>query len=421
LEKTTSTNYWSLVWQRFKKNKGAKWSFNFFIILIWIAILNPFIAGDVPIYASIKGESSFPVLKKYLIDLGLAKQESNFSDSNSWHTMEYDAVIRPIIPYSATYKDYENDHFKSPLGPQKMKKGQAWHYLGTNNLGQDVAAGMVSGVVVALQVGLFSMLLATIIGVFMGAIAGYYGDHQLKVKLGTIIFNSIAVFLSLHFAFISRSYQLAEGHLASEILKSLGITSLIFLISNVLSKVMQQISFLKKEINIPIDLIIMRLVEIMNSVPPLLIIIAVAAIFSSQSLIPLIIIIAMVRWTSIARFLRAELLKVRNMEYIQAAKAMGFSQWRILLRHAIPNAIGPVLIIIAFGIAGAILAEATLAFLGIGSDSNRVSWGTLLHLARGNESKWWLAIFPGLAIFMTVMTFNLIGEGLKAALDSKEI
>ena len=98
---------------------------------------------------------------------------------------------------------------------------------------------------------------------------------------------------------------------------------------------------------------------------------------------------------------------------------MGFSHRRTLLRHALPNALGPVLITIAFGIASAILAEATLSFLGIGVGTD-VTWGSLLKNAREQRTAWWLAVFPGLAIFGLVLIFNLIGEGLKDAIDSKE-
>ena len=130
------------------------------------------------------------------------------------------------------------------------------------------------------------------------------------------------------------------------------------------------------------------------------------------------IIIGFIRWTTIARFIRAELLRVRSLEYIEAAHAMGFSNWRIIVRHAIPNSIGPVLITIAFGVASAILIEAFISFLGIGVNGE-VTWGMLLRWARDNTMAWWLAIFPGLAIFITVTIFNLIGDGLTEALDPK--
>jgi peptide/nickel transport system permease protein len=132
------------------------------------------------------------------------------------------------------------------------------------------------------------------------------------------------------------------------------------------------------------------------------------------------VIIGLIGWTSIARFIRAELLRIRNLSYIEAARAMGFSEFQILLKHAIPNALGPVLITLAFGIASAILLESTLSFLNIGVSDEDVSWGKLLSYARQREEAWWLAVFPGLAIFITVTIFNLIGEGLSDAFENRE-
>ena len=163
----------------------------------------------------------------------------------------------------------------------------------------------------------------------------------------------------------------------------------------------------------------MRLIEIVNAIPALFLLLAAVAILEKPSIISVMVIIGLLRWTSIARFIRAELLRVRSLEFIEAAEAMGYSDWRIIIRHAIPNAIAPVLITIAFGVASAILIEAFLSFLGIGLENDEITWGLLLSFARESTTSWWLAIFPGLAIFVTVTLFNLIGDGLTEALDSK--
>ena len=131
-------------------------------------------------------------------------------------------------------------------------------------------------------------------------------------------------------------------------------------------------------------------------------------------------IIGFTSWTGIARFIRAEMLRIRSLEYIEAAHALGFSEWRVIMRHAIPNALSPVMITIAFGIAAAILIESTLSFLGVGVSPETVTWGSLLAAARQSSSAWWLAVFPGCAIFITVTIFNLIGEGLTDALDPRQ-
>jgi peptide/nickel transport system permease protein len=113
------------------------------------------------------------------------------------------------------------------------------------------------------------------------------------------------------------------------------------------------------------------------------------------------------------------MLKVRNLEYIQAAQAQGLSEWRIILRHALPNSLAPVFVAVAFGVASAILIESSLSFLNVGVPVDTITWGKLLTVARTNIGLWWMAIFPGLAIFLTVTCFNLMGEGLRDALDPK--
>ncbi len=415
----STPSYWSLIWQRFKKNRKARWSYRVLIGMLWIALLNPFIAGDVPIYTKTDGESHFPIFQQYLIDLGLAEKTGNYLSGNYWHETKFDQAIYPIIPYSATYQDTKNIHYKSPFGPQNMEDNQAWHWLGTDQLGRDVAAGIISGVRTALKVGIFSMLIAAFIGLFLGGLAGYFGDYDLKLPLVTIFLNLIGLFFAVHFAFISRGYQLSAKDADGELLKSIGIFIGVLLFANLLAKALQFLPFLQKSVTVPCDLIVMRTIEVLNSVPGLLLLIAFTALFSTQSIWPIILIIGFLGWTGVARFFRAELLKVRNMEYIQAAKALSYSNWRILFRHALPNAIGPVSILLAFGVAGAILSEATLSFLGIGSYQD-VTWGTLLKV-RGTEANWWMALFPGLAIFVTILIFNLIGEGLKDAVDAKDI
>ena len=421
MENSSNQNYWSLIWERFKKNRSARWSFKILLGLFWIALLDPFIAGDVPIFTKIDGKTSFPIFKTYLFDLGLAQKTGNYLNKSYWHEQKYDQVILPIIPYSAAYRDIKNVHFKSPFGPQNIAPNQSWHWLGTDGNGRDVAAGVIGGVRVALKVGLISMFIASIIGLFMGGLAGYFGDDRFQVYWSSLILNLIAFFLAIHFAFISRAYPLGLKDANGELLKSIGIFIGVFLIANLIAKGFQMIPLFQKKVTLPLDLIVMRIVEVLNSIPGLLLIIAFAAIFSAKTLWPIILIIGFLYWTGIARFFRAELLKVRNMEYIQAGKALGFSNWRILFKHALPNAIGPVIILVAFGTAGAILAEAALTFLGVGTkDLAEVTWGSMLRAA-DNPKHWWIVIFPGLAIFVTVLIFNLIGDGLKEAIDARDI
>ncbi|HEY1687205.1 MAG TPA: ABC transporter permease, partial [Tepidisphaeraceae bacterium] len=165
------------------------------------------------------------------------------------------------------------------------------------------------------------------------------------------------------------------------------------------------------------DILGMRLIEIFEAIPTLFLLITFVAFFG-RNLYIIMVIIGLTGWTSYARFLRAEFLKLRHQDFVQAAIAAGLPTRTVLFRHMLPNGITPVLISASFGVASAILAEATLSFLGLGL-IDEPSWGALLNQATGaaGEFVWWLAVFPGVAIFLTVYAYNLIGESLRDALD----
>ena len=167
------------------------------------------------------------------------------------------------------------------------------------------------------------------------------------------------------------------------------------------------------------DLLGMRLIEIMQALRRLSMLLAIAALLG-PNLFLLMVVIGLTGWTSDARFIRAEFLRLRNQDFVQAAIAAGLPLRSILFRHMLANGITPVLINSSFGVASAILLEAVLAFLGLG-DPDRPSWGGLLNQARsgGANFNWWIAVFPGLAIFLTVFAYNLVGEAMRDALDPK--
>ena len=190
-------------------------------------------------------------------------------------------------------------------------------------------------------------------------------------------------------------------------------------IPNLLAIPLKKVRFLGKAVEVPVDIIVSRIIEVLECVPSLLLILSFVAIIEKPSIFIVMAIIGLTGWTGIARYLRAELLKVRSLEYIEAAQALGYPEWRIILRHAIPNALTPVLISVSFGIASAILTESGLSFLGIGVPPEQVTWGSMLSLARGYPQAWWIAIFPGFAIFISVTIFNLIGDGLTEAMDPR--
>jgi peptide/nickel transport system permease protein len=163
----------------------------------------------------------------------------------------------------------------------------------------------------------------------------------------------------------------------------------------------------------------MRLIDIMLSIPTFFLILAVIA-FIGSSIWNIMIIIGLTSWMGVARLVRAEFLSLKEREYVLAAKAVGASNMRIIFRHIMINSLAPVLVSAVLGIAGAVLVESALSFLGIGVQPPTPSWGNILTLGKDNmEIAWWLSVFPGLAILVTVLGYNLLGEGIRDALDPR--
>jgi peptide/nickel transport system permease protein len=167
-----------------------------------------------------------------------------------------------------------------------------------------------------------------------------------------------------------------------------------------------------------LDLTISRVFELMLAIPTFFLIITVAATLR-PNIFYTMMVIGLTSWVGIARFTRNEFLKVRNLDYVTAAVALGVPARRIVVRHILPNALAPVLVSVVLGIAGAILTESGLSFLGIGVPAELVTWGSILNEARSNTFAWWLAVFPGSAIFLAVVAYYLMGEGLRDALDPR--
>ena len=167
-----------------------------------------------------------------------------------------------------------------------------------------------------------------------------------------------------------------------------------------------------------VDMLLSRLIEVVMCVPALILILALVAILEQPSIWQIMAVIGGTGWTRIARLTRAEFLKLKQLEYVSAAR-IGAGKLRIMFRHILPNALAPVMVPITFGIAAAILVESTLSFLGLGAPPPNPSWGGLLYEGRENLAMWWLELFPGVAIFLTVLAYNLIGEGVQEATDPR--
>jgi peptide/nickel transport system permease protein len=286
------------------------------------------------------------------------------------------------------------------------------YLFGTDDLGRDVFARMLQGAWVSLTVGFVAVGISVAIGILMGGIAGYYGQRHLRLEqvLVTVVLLSGAALMAAG----SRRWgigMLLVGH----VWLFLSISPWGFRRRKPPTALSR---FLSKG-TILVDTLIMRFVDIMLCFPSFFLILTVVALLPA-SIYNIMIVIGLTSWEGTARFVRAEFLSLRELDFVAAARALGVSNLRIIFRHMTPNAIGPVLVSATIGIASAILTEAGLSFLGFGVPPPHATWGNILSDGkRFIFDAPWLTFIPGLAILLVVLSFNLFGEGLRDILNPR--
>ena len=324
-----SVSYWRMVFARFKSDRWALSAFWVVIILFLVAIFAPILANDKPMILFYKQKLYFPAVFSYK-----EFSESDFKELSK-ELSSSDFVLFPLVPYHPN--EYDLLEVLSP--PSKR------HWLGTDDRGRDVLARLIWGARISLSVGFVAVGIYLVIGVILGAIAGYYGGW--------------------------------------------------------------------------VDNLISRFIEVMICFPTFFLIITIIA-FLPPSIYNIMIAIGITGWTGVARLVRGEFLKIRQIEYVESARALGAKDRVIIFRHILPNGLAPVLVVGTFGVAEAILIESALSFLGFGAPPPTPSWGEILSQSRSYiDFAWWLASFPGMIIFITVTVYNLVGEGIRDAIDPR--
>ena len=395
----------------------------FLFLLLFQFVFADFIANDKPVVAHHSGGLIFPVVHQYFVNAGWARWPEGL-ETGRWKHANLDWAIWPPIPYGRSEQDAANPRV-GPFESQHVKSTRWRHWLGTDDLGRDLLSAMIHSVRIDLLVGVIAMAVAALLGIFFGGMAGYFGDHQVRISRAHLILGLLALPFMWFYAFQVRQYALLDGlrngpfSAIWQLLISLFIIGMIGLIVWAIGKGLRRIPFLSKSIRLPLDQAVSRLIEVTVSIPVLFLVILVLSLVAGGSLFWVMVVIGLTRWTGIARLTRAELLRIRELEYVEAARTVGLSEGRILLRHALPNAMGPVLVAVAFGIANAILLEGFLSFIGLGVPPDVLTWGSLMNIGRSDLAAWWLTVFPGLALFLTVLFFNLWGESAAEALDPR--
>ena len=404
------------------KNRALKLCVRVFLVFVCVALLAPFLSNDKPLICKYKGQWLFPAFSFKNQQIISDDDIINYNMGNDWKTLNTDFTVFAPCAYSPNTIDAANAPRKSPFDAQEfVSKNNTTtsipykfrHWLGTTQNGNDVLSGIIHGTKISLSVGIFSMLIASIIGIILGACAGYFENNSIKIGYVQLLFLLIGIFISYFYCVVVRASNLAAAFTigsALDILRVFLLLYLSYIVIKCLLKIGNKIDVTLKTdniLNFPLDAIVSRIIEILNSIPSLLLIIALSAI-TKPSYTLLISIIGFLSWTTIARLTRAEYLKTKQLDYITSSKAIGMSDFAIMRKHILPNVFPIILVQIIFGMAGAVLIEASLSFIGVGIPSNTVSWGSLLNEARDHFSAWWLVVFPGLCVFTLIFIYNRI-------------
>ena len=365
-KRTRRQEYWLI----FRKNRLAIWGLAIFVIFLLVALTGLFLTSG-----------TNPVMDPATVRL----QEK---------------LRRPLAqPNIETLKPAE----RPPLGI---------YLLGTDDLGRDVFARMLQGAWVSLTVGFVAVGISVLTGIIMGGIAGYFGDRH--IRIGHLLVTGLLVLgggLLITGLVLWGIITLAAGLICVRLFRLKRKKS-----GSGRRRVWTGLLHAK---TLSLDTLIMRFVDIMLCFPSFFLILTVVAILPA-SIYNIMIVIGLTSWMGAARFVRAEFLSLREQDFVAAARALGLSSIRIIFRHMMPNAIGPVLVSATIGIATAILTEAGLSFLGFGVPPPHATWGNIL--ADGRRFIFdapWLTFIPGIAILIVVLSFNLFGEGLRDVMNPK--
>lgn len=395
--------YWDLVELQFRRNRVALWSLYTIIVLFLLATWAPVLANGKPLLWRKDGVTTYPLFQFMVapspgpsidwffnyfccatltVPLALLirrlfirdKQQRRaawwfwpagfalallpfldpFSGANGFRQWRMDS--NPYPEWAAALDASKGDRAiftlvgQDPITPTPdlLKKPDAKNWLGTDKDGRDVLARMLHGARISLSVGFVAEGIAVLLGLFFGALAGFYRGW--------------------------------------------------------------------------VDIAISRFIEIVICFPSFFLILVIIAYIEPEkrSIFYIMLVIGLTGWTGIARLVRGEFLRLSDQDFVQSARALGAPPMRLMFRHILPNALSPVLVAAAFGVAGAILTESGLSYLGFGAPPPTPTWGEMILQGKENlEEAWWLIVFPGLSIFVTVTIYNLAGDGLRDAMDPK--
>ena len=403
-------------WSKVKQLK-IRFAVLWLLSLFFVAVFLEFLASDKPILAKVEEAWYMPSVGETMFDLGV-NERYNKIRRVKWE--KHDGFkIMPLVPYSANTLDLKNASYKGPFEKQRVQSIRYRHWLGTDKIGRDVLAGLLNGCRVIIKIILIVGLIAGTLGLLIGGFAGFLGDRSVKWALSKIILYGLGGFMSTYTV-----YMILNVNLISEGVLNIKEVVLAILVPIVLFGILRQLHsrILDKQIDhrfslpsysIPVDSIFYFVIVLITAMPVTMILLALLGYFQSPSLVITMSLFGFVLWKNIARIIRGEVLRVKEQDYILASRQLGLSRGKIFWRHIFPNIKNQFFVTLALLVSGSLLIEAALSFLGIGMAVGEISWGVLLSQGKSNISAYWLSLFPGILLVITVYSINAIAERYK--------
>lgn len=373
-------------------------------IYILVGVFAPLIATKYPYKLEVNDKTYYPAFEHFLSFYHL-KKGTVLNQPDVLNALEKTRQ-GGLVAFEPSFIDLGNTRSKPPGTPSQ--ETHQIHLLGTDDLGRDLLSNLIHGTLSSMSIAFSSVSLALIIAIFIALPCSYIGDKTLKfTRINLTFFITLMIIVSVTVLIVRPFYSWYDIGPVPRII-------LVLFCGVLLAKVLgtTTLQTQKTVVSFPLDSIMMRVIEFMKSLPKLLILFVIIAASTKMSPPKLSAIIALLIWPTFYRYIRASILEQKHSTLFESLQNLGYTDTRILIVHFLPKTLRTVMIPFVFSLISVVLFEATLSFLGIGLSSSYVSWGKVLSEARNNISAWWLAVFPGLVIFVLVLVLNRIGDFL---------
>lgn len=375
-----------------RNDRSLRLAWLILLFFVLLAIMAPFLANENPIRCTVGHEAYYPII-------------SDVNWKGKCAAGECD-MVRTLIPYSPRTIDMASRNLSPSQGFDRA------HYFGTDGLGRDVAAGVVHGSQTAVVISFSATFLALLLGGFYGLVMGYFANDRLRYARKRVVLLAVMTGVVLYVMSWLRNLYLAD--LISSVSFVGGLMMLLLIAFFIWRWGAKR--FEVRDRSILLDEMGMRVIDLLQALPGLFVVLLVLQLFDQGSGLLLIGLIAFLLSPVMALHARAEVLRHRNKNSVRSAMMSGKGDFYIWRYDIIPFMVRPLFVTLAFSIAGAILLEATLSFLGIGLAVEHVSWGTMIKLAQQNSSNWWLLFFPSTCLVALIWSVQRIGRHIEVSL-----